>query len=235
MDSKTIETEPSITESQISYSEFVLPSNLSSNELIDFIWDNQDALENISRKELIGLPWKAQKEVLINLSLEKRYNLWMEKWRDIEECDFYSVKEKKFIGIFFNHFEKKHFQDDPVSLAELKMFSDRWAKRAQSNLGWSFDKIRILGMTFYIDRSEVLLTHDLVNDPKSESGLKLKSLGEFLRSSSGESGECNCSRQDPWWCGSDDCEYSYGSCEINCIPGCGWGLLYCCDGFCQGS
>lgn len=199
----------------------IIPKNLSDEDLIDYIRNNQSRINEIKLQELSNRVLYFQAFIHINLTPEKRYSLWKEKFEYLM-MENLTKPEIVHLSKFKNALRLELFEGDNECLRLFQDFTNLW--QAESiKFGWSEEFIRTILMSYSLHETDIIRTKPSINFSKRIE------VGEIKKT------PCNCSVFSTYWCDPDPCVVnSISRCEWS-NPGCGTLLMWACDGYCRNS
>lgn len=189
----------------------------SCDDSVDkWVKDHLSQVRGMTRTDWVELDGDLQRAVYRAFSQEQRIKFWKEKlekvkmlnWTDEERRHIESAES--FIDDHKSYFSGKKLTDEELDNVDL--FFYKWQKYGIAHLGWT-DRIG----------KSIFATGLPISDTKG--GVIYKTPVPPIN--------CHCSTE------SDYCEYQISPCKKdNCIYssyGCGWILVYDCDGRCNGT
>jgi len=181
-------------------------------EVDKYVSENIDVLKSVSLNELSTYNNQLQKAVYRTFSMEKRYQVWLDKLNVLVDDDSFSLEEKQHITNLIDQLSLELF-DTPDTTVYITFISfyDKWKLEANLKYGW--DK----SMIIFVTSSLSLYYSDFVTN------FIITSTAELEASASDD---CYCSRT------AEDCPVICGGGGCSLVSGCGIFWLQDCDGVC---
>ncbi len=109
-----------------------------------WFFSNQHDLEDINRDELIQLDAYRGKAIYRNITFEKRYELWKDKFQNVLNSYEQNSPEYLHISKLATFIHPELFDEETDNQNLVYEFSQPWTEYAQHTLGWTNINISIL-------------------------------------------------------------------------------------------
>ncbi len=185
-----------------------------NNEMLNWVKKNKALINDMSRYDLINLPYYQYKYAYSEMTPEKKYELWQNKL--FEEIKLRTNQDEvNHIFILSQSFEPEVFIDEQACRDFLE-YCELWMAEGMEKFNWQLVDIGLITMTLYPS----------VNFEEYRQKA-IESKNKTLKTVTYIPPDCECLWG--WWCTCDE-----GSSCLGGITGCGFlGLQYC-DWLCEG-